>query len=227
MEKELLEKLKENIIQGRMNKDEPGRDDYDTQGHPYEGQPGVTELISQAIEEGVNLKAIVEAITEAMGLVGELFEKTEYEIPDMLASADAVGIGMDILEPHLVKEGIERKGKIVMATVEGDIHDVGKNIVALVLKGNGFEVIDLGADVSTQNIIKVVKEEKPDWVGLSALLSYTMSKMEEVTKKLKEEKLPAKVIIGGAPTSLEFSQQIGANAYGKTAFDAIGEIEAR
>ena len=162
-----------------------------------------------------------------MEAVGEKFKRNEYLIPDMLASAECVGVAMDILGPHLMKAGVEGKGKFVIATVAGDLHDIGKNIVAIMLKGAGYQVIDLGTDISVERITAAVKENQAPFLGLSALLTTTMRVMGEVIQQLKEEGIRdrVKVLIGGAPTSIEFAQEIGADAYCKDAFQAINLLK--
>jgi 5-methyltetrahydrofolate--homocysteine methyltransferase len=215
---ELIEKIAFNIVQGRVEAEDEGFDEG------LEGQPAVTELVEKALETGVDPKAIViDGLTRAMEIVGEKFEREEYLIPDMLASAECVGIAMDIMSPHLLKAGVESKGKFVIATVAGDLHDIGKNIVSIMLKGAAYEVIDLGADVPTANIINAVKEAQAPYLGLSALLTTTMRVMQEVIDGLKTEGLRdhVKVLIGGAPTSKAFADQIGADAHCKDAFEAI------
>jgi 5-methyltetrahydrofolate--homocysteine methyltransferase len=219
MEKEELpEKIAFNVIQGRVEAEDEGVDEG------LEGQPGVTELVQLALEKGLDPKSIVlEGLTKAMDEVGEKFEKGEYLIPDMLASAECVGAAMDILTPHLLKAGVESKGKFVMATVAGDLHDIGKNIVAIMLKGAGYEIIDLGADVPSDRIVDAVKENQAPFLGLSALLTTTMRVMGDIIDKLKEEGIrdEVKVFIGGAPTSPDFADKIGANAHCADAFQAI------
>jgi 5-methyltetrahydrofolate--homocysteine methyltransferase len=215
---EFIKAIAFNVVQGRVETEDEGFDDG------LEGQPGVTELVNDALENGVEPKDIViEALTKSMEEVGEKFERDEYLIPDMLASAECVGVAMDILSPHLMKAGVKSKGKFVIATVAGDLHDIGKNIVAIMLKGAGYQIIDLGTDVSVERIITAVKENEAPFVGLSALLTTTMRVMGEVVKKLDEEGLRdgVKVLVGGAPTSAAFAQEIGADAYCKDAFDAI------
>ena len=223
MEKdEFIKAIAFNVVQGRVEAEDEGFDDG------LEGQPGVTELVNEALEKGVDPKEIViEALTESMEEVGEKFERNEYLIPDMLASAECVGVAMDILSPHLMKAGVKSKGKFVIATVAGDLHDIGKNIVAIMLKGAGYQVIDLGTDVSVDRIISAIKENEAPFVGLSALLTTTMRVMGEVVKKLEQEGLRerVKVLIGGAPTSVAFAQEIGADNYCKDAFDAIDVLK--
>ncbi|MBW2566760.1 MAG: B12-binding domain-containing protein, partial [Deltaproteobacteria bacterium] len=158
---ELTSKIAFNVIQGRLEAEDEGYDEG------LEGQPGVTELVQQALEEGLNPKTIVlEGLTAAMDVVGEKFERGEYLIPDMLASAECVGAAMDILTPFLLEAGVESKGKFVIATVAGDLHDIGKNIVSIMLKGGGYEVIDLGADVSTEQIVEAIEEHQAPFLGL-------------------------------------------------------------
>ncbi len=215
---ELLKAISFNVIQGRVEAEDEGFDEG------LEDQPAVTELVNEALAKGLEPKDIViESLTTAMEEVGEKFERDEYLIPDMLASAECVGVAMDILSPHLIKAGVKSKGKFVIATVAGDLHDIGKNIVAIMLKGAGYQVIDLGTDVSADRIISAVKENDAPFVGLSALLTTTMRVMGEVVKKLEQEGLrdSVRVFIGGAPTSAAFAQEIGADAYCKDAFEAI------
>jgi 5-methyltetrahydrofolate--homocysteine methyltransferase len=219
---ELIEKIAFNIVQGRVEAEDEGFDEG------LEGQPAVTELVEKALETGVDPKTVViDGLTRAMEIVGEKFEREEYLIPDMLASAECVGVAMDIMSPHLLKAGVENKGKFVIATVAGDLHDIGKNIVSIMLKGSAYEVIDLGADVPTGVIVEAVKENQASFLGLSALLTTTMRVMEDVINKLKEEGLrdKVKVLIGGAPTSRAFADQIGADAHCKDAFEAIDVLK--
>jgi 5-methyltetrahydrofolate--homocysteine methyltransferase len=215
---ELIEKINTNVIQGRVTSEDEGFDEG------YEGQPGTVELVEEAIEKGVDVKElIVEGLTGAMDIVGQNFESGKYLIPDMLASAEAVGEAMDILSPYLEAAGMESKGKVVIATVKGDLHDIGKNIVSTMLKGAGFEIVDLGTDVPTEKIVQSVKDNDPKFLGLSALLTTTMRKMEDVISSLKDEGLreKVKVLIGGAPTSPEFAEKIGADAYCADTFQAV------
>lgn len=215
---ELIETIAFNIIQGRMTAEDEGFDEG------LEGQPAVTELIEQAVEAGIDAKTIVlDGLTGAMETVGAKFDKGEYLIPDMLASAECVGAAMDILAPLLADAGVESKGKFVLATVAGDLHDIGKNIVAIMLKGAGFEVLDLGNDVTTGRIVEAVKANNAQFLGLSALLTTTMREMGVVIKALEESGLrdQVRVLIGGAPTSEAFAAEIGADAHCRDAFHAI------
>jgi len=222
-EKEILERISFNVIQGRVEAEDEGFDEG------LEGQAAVTELVKEALTQGIDPKSIViDGLTKAMEVVGEKFEREEYLIPDMLASAECVGTAMDILNPHLVQAGVENRGKFVIATVAGDLHDIGKNIVAIMLKGAGYEVIDLGTDVPADIIAETVRDNQAPFLGLSALLTTTMRVMGEVVGRLEEEGLrdKVKVLIGGAPTSQEFADEIGADVHCKDAFQAIAALKA-
>ena len=163
-----------------------------------------------------------------MHVVGEKFATKEFFIPDMLASAEAVGEAMDILKPYLEASDVVTKGKFTIVTVKGDIHDIGKNIVAILLRGAGYEVNDLGINVPAEKIVEVVKEDSPDFLGLSALLTTTMLVMGEVIEALKENGLrdKVKVLIGGAAVSEEYAREIGADAYCVDGFHAIKVLDS-
>jgi 5-methyltetrahydrofolate--homocysteine methyltransferase len=223
MSKDIIAAIKKNVIQGRKTREDVGIDDS------FAGTPGVVELVQQAIEKNIFPKAIItKGLTAGMQVVGEKFSTKEYFIPDMLASAEAVGAAMDIMRPVLESANVETKGKFAIATVKGDIHDIGKNIVAILLKGAGYEVHDLGVDVPEEKVVEFVREEKPGYLGLSALLTTTMTEMGVVIKALEESKLrnSIKVLIGGAAVSNEFAQEIGADAYCVDAFDAVRVLES-
>ncbi len=222
MSAELLERLKENVIQGRKTKDDAGVEEA------FNGTPGVVELVAEALKSNIPVEDLItRALTAGMKVVGEKFSTKEYFIPDMLASADAVGAAMEILKPRLEEAKIETKGKFVIATVKGDIHDIGKNIVAVLLKGAGYEVNDLGIDVPEDKIINTVRDQRPDYLGLSALLTTTMTEMPVVIKSLKDNGLrgSVRVLIGGAAVSDEYAQEIGADAFCADAFQAIRIME--
>lgn len=222
-ENELLKDIAFNIIQGRAVQEDEGVDEG------LEGRPAVTELVNQALEQGIEAKTIVmNALTQAMEIVGKKFEAREYLIPDMLASAECVGAAMDILKPHLLKQGISSKGKFVIATVSGDLHDIGKNIVSIMLKGEGYDVIDLGCDVSADKIADTVKKENAKYLGLSALLTTTMQNMHGVIERIRSAGFrdQVKILIGGAPTSKAFAEQIGADAHCKDAFQAVERLRS-
>jgi len=219
---DIIEAIAFNIIQGRVEAEDDGFDEG------LEGKPAVSELVQEALREEVNPKTIVLAgLTSAMETVGAKFERGEYLIPDMLASAECVGAAMDILGPHLRKAGVESKGKFVISTVAGDLHDIGKNIVAIMLKGAGYEVIDLGTDVSAEKVVEAVAENQAPFLGLSALLTTTMRVMKDVIGQLETAGLrkKVKVMIGGAPTSQAYADEIGADSHCKDAFQAIDMLQ--
>jgi 5-methyltetrahydrofolate--homocysteine methyltransferase len=223
MSEDIINLIRENVIQGRVTQDDEGMDEG------MVGQPGATELTEQALASGISVKDIIkQGLTEAMEIVGQKFEAEEYFIPDMLASAEAVGAAMQILEPHLAKSGIKPKGKIVVATVKGDLHDIGKNIVSILLRGAGYIVNDLGHDIEPEAIVQAVEQEKPEFLGLSALLTSTMVYMGDTVKALTEKGLreKVKIIVGGAPVSEEFAGLIGADGYGADGFQAVALVEA-
>jgi len=223
MSKDFITVIKENVIQGRKTIDDEGIDEELT------GTPGVLELTQSALDNNIPLETIItQGLTEGMKVVGEKFATKEYFIPDMLASAEAVGAAMEILKPFLEAANIETKGKFVIATVKGDIHDIGKNIVAILLRGAGYEVNDLGVDVPREEIVSIVREEKPNYLGLSALLTTTMAEMGEVVKALKENGLrdKVKVLIGGAAVCDEYTEELGADAYCTDGFHAIKVLDA-
>ncbi len=222
MSEDILSMIKENVIQGRKTRNDMGIDEA------LSGTPGVVELTESALKNNISPELIIkQALTAGMGVVGEKYSTREYFIPDMLASADAVGAAMDILKPLLEESNVETKGKFVIATVKGDIHDIGKNIVAILLKGAGYEVNDIGIDVPEEKIISVVRDEQPDYLGLSALLTTTMTGMDVVIKALKENGLrdKVKVLIGGAAVSDEYAGEIGADAFCADAFQAIKALD--
>jgi len=220
---EILEEIKKNIVEGRLDSEDEGFNG------DMAGQPGVKELITRALDEKVSPKDIVtRCLNSGMDEVGRLYDSGDYLIPDMLAAAECVSEAMDLLEPHLVKEEVESAGKFVIATVEGDLHDIGKNIVSTMLRGSGFEVHDLGTGVPSDKIVGAVEEHGADYIGLSALLTTTMSHMEDVIRKLNEKGLrqQVKVFVGGAPVSSEFAQKIGADFYCEDAFEAIEKLKS-
>ncbi len=223
MSEDIVALLKENVVQGRKNKESEGIDDS------LSGTPGVVELTQLALEKNISPGIIItQGLTAGMQVVGDKYASKEYFIPDMLVSAEAVGEAMDILKPYLETLGVATKGKFTIVTVKGDIHDIGKNIVSTLIRGAGYEVNDLGIDVPTKKIVEVVKEYKPDFLGLSALLTTTMVVMGEVIEALKQNGLrdKVKVLIGGAAVSDEYAHEIGADAYCVDGFHAIKILDA-
>ena len=223
MRENIIEQIKKNVVQGRVTRDDEGMDDE------MEGKPGVTELIEEALARNISAREIIDdGLTKGMEIVGRKFDAGEYYIPDMLASAEAVGIAMEILEPHIAKAGLESKGKVLLATVKGDLHDIGKNIVAILLRGAGYTVKDIGNDIEPQVIVEAVVEEKPDILGLSALLVSTMGSMSDAVNALTEKGVrnQVKIVVGGAPVTEEFARSIGADGYGADGFDAVKVVES-
>ena len=192
----ILEDIRESLIDGDMN--------------------GVTDGVNSALAEGIPAgdvlsKGLIAGMTE----VGQLFEDGEFFVPEMLIAARAMQSGVAILKPKLVEQDIKPLGKIVIGTVKGDLHDIGKNLVGMMLEGVGFEVIDLGTDVTPEQFVDAVKEHDAGFVGMSALLTTTMPAMKSAVEALKESGLRdnVKVMIGGAPVTQNYAEEIGADIY--------------
>ncbi|MDY0357907.1 MAG: corrinoid protein [Sedimentisphaerales bacterium] len=175
-----------------------------------------------ALSEGMAPKAILdEGLIAGMDVIGDRFKKNEVYIPEVLIAARAMKMAMEVLEPELVKAGVQPIGKLVIGTVQGDLHDIGKNLVAMMLKGAGFEVIDLGVDVSPAKFVEEAKSKNAQLVGMSALLTTTMPGMEKTIKALQEAGVKAKVMVGGAPVTQSFAEKIGAQGYAPDAASAV------
>jgi 5-methyltetrahydrofolate--homocysteine methyltransferase len=190
------------------------------EGNFVETQNQVKALLAQGKSPG---EIIQKGIIEALDIVGKKFSEGECYIPEMLVSAKASQKGLEIVKPLLVKEGFQPKGKIVVGTVKGDLHDIGKNIVAMMLEGAGFQVIDLGYDVPPEKFVEALKTEKAAILALSCLITTTMISMKNTMDALKEAGLLGKVnvMIGGPPTTEDFARKIGADFRGKDAYDAV------
>jgi 5-methyltetrahydrofolate--homocysteine methyltransferase len=185
----------------------------------------VAELTRRAIDGGLDTKTILDdGLIAGMSVVGERFKSHEIFLPDVLLAARAMVAGMEILKPLLVREGIPAIGKVVIGTVQGDLHDIGKNLVAIMLKGAGFEVIDLGNDVSPQRFLDAAQKENAHVIGMSALLTTTMPVMKAVVDLAKERGVHGRtrIIVGGAPLSADYAREIGADAY---CFDGTSAVE--
>jgi len=184
----------------------------------------VEELTRQALDQGIEVKKILEeGLIAAMDVVGEHFEKEELFIPEMLLAAEAMTRGLDLLRPLFAESGIKPQGTVVIGTVEGDRHDIGKSLVSMMMRGAGFKMIDLGVDVSPEQFVKAVKEEGAHLVGMSALLTTTLPSMKATVEALKEAGLLDKVktLIGGAPVTQEYADKIGAAGYAPDAATAV------
>lgn len=183
---------------------------------------GATEVVQIALEEGVDPEKILnEGMIAAMKEVGQRFEEGDYFVPEMLIAARAMQAGLSLLRPYLVKSGVKPAGKVVIGTVKGDLHDIGKNLVAMMLEGAGFEINDLGTDVPPNKFIDAI-QDGANIVGLSALLTTTMSSLELTIKAIEAAGLrdQAKIIVGGAPVTNEYAIQIGADGYAPDASQA-------
>ncbi len=223
MRENILGMIKESVIQGRVDNDDEGL------VGGMAGLPAVRDLTEQALQQSISVKdIIVEGLTQGMQIVGQKYEAGEYFIPDMLAAAEAIGVAMNILRPHLAESDIKPKGTVVMATVEGDLHDIGKSIVCVLLQGAGYVVKDLGVDVAPEEIVSAVREKEPGFIGLSGLLTNSMTAMQEAIAAIEASGLRdrVKVLIGGPPTSEEFAREIGADAYCTDAFDTVRIVDS-
>lgn len=183
----------------------------------------VKELVQQAIDEGIPAEKILnEGLIAGMNVVGEQFRNNEIFVPEVLVAARAMNQGAALLKPLLQAEGVEAIGKIALGTVQGDLHDIGKNLVKMMLEGKGFEVVDLGTDVAPETFVEAIKEQDCKIVCLSALLTTTMGVMEDVIKAIDAAGLRDQVtiMIGGAPVNQEFADKIGADAYTSDASEA-------
>ncbi len=188
------------------------------------GDMAATESgVQEAVGEGTTPEKVLnEGLIKAMDEVGTRFEAGEFFVPEMLIAARAMKAGIAILRPLLAEAGIEPVGKVVIGTVSGDLHDIGKNLVGLMLEGAGFEVIDVGTDVSADSFVEAVQNEKPQLLGLSALLTTTMAGATEVIQKLNEANIreSVKVMVGGAPVTQAYADQIEADGYASDAASA-------
>jgi methanogenic corrinoid protein MtbC1 len=204
---ELLAKIADCIEFGKINKAAP----FPPQ---MKGQDGADELTAQAIAEGVNAQSILtDGLMVGMQKVGVKFRENKVFVPQVLMSAKAMSTAMVHLKPFFASGAVKQKGTFIIGTVEGDLHDIGKNLVSMMVEGNGYKVVDLGTDVKAEQYITALKENENAIVGLSALLTTTMVNMEKITKAIKAEMPEAIIAIGGAPVTAEFCEKIGADAY--------------
>jgi len=199
--------MRENLIYGKVNE--------------------VRDMVKKAIDEGQDVEKILnEGLISGMDIVGKKFKKNEFYIPEMLMAARAMKEGMKVLKPVLIQKDVKALETVALGVVKGDLHDIGKNLVVMMLEGAGFKIIDLGVDVFPEKFVKTVKEKKVQVVGLSALLTTTMPFMKEVIKSLEEEGLrnKVKVIIGGAPVNQDYADEIGADGYAVDAASAVDKV---
>ena len=201
---DILETIKGMVVDGKFN--------------DIEGE------VQRAVDAGTDLNLLInDALISAMDIVGKKFADGVIYVPEMLVSATTMKRGLDIIKPLLQSGEIQNRGTIVMGTVKGDLHDIGKNLVTMMMEGAGFKIIDLGVDVKIENLVETLKKEKADILGLSALLTTTMPEMQNVIEVLEEAGLrdQVKVIVGGAPIDQVFADTIGADGFGKDAVEAV------
>jgi len=214
-----LDTIKERVIQGHIN----AQSKYPPE---LEGKPGVEELVKQALEEKLEVSDILrKSLIAGMDVVGDKFSAGEYFVPEMMFSAKAMKAGLEILKPYMVDEDNISLGKVILGTVQGDMHDIGKNLVGMMLEGAGFEVIDLGINTSTDKFVAAARQNPGALVGMSALLTITMEKMRDVVHTFKDQGLHNKVFIGGAPVTKKFADEIGADGYAPDASQAVHEAK--
>lgn len=181
----------------------------------------VKELIAIALKQGFTAEKILnDALLWAMEIVSEKFKKNDIFIPEVIIAAKAMNAGTEMLKPYLAESGVEDKGVVVIGTVKGDLHDVGKNLVKIMMQGKGLKVIDLGVNVDAETFVQTAKENHADVIACSALLTSSICEMKNIVSKAKQEKLNAKIIIGGAPATKSYCDQIGADGYSTDATTA-------
>ncbi|MCL5021581.1 MAG: corrinoid protein [Bacteroidetes bacterium] len=202
----LVAKIGECVERGKVNKSSPYPNDM-------QGQEGTDELTRQALDAGIGPDAILQACNDGMKRIGDRFSRNEVFVPELLMSAKAMNAVMAHLKPYFQTGTVKAKGKFVIGTVAGDLHDIGKNLVAMVVEGNGWEVVDLGVDVKPAKFIDVVKRNPGCTVGLSALLTTTMVNMSRTVNEIKTQFPGTKVIVGGAPLTQRAADQMGADGY--------------
>jgi corrinoid protein of di/trimethylamine methyltransferase len=213
---EILKQIANCVEFGKINEKSP---------YPpnMKGQLGADELVKQALDDGIDANTILQdGLIVGMEIVGIKFRENKVFVPQVLMSAKAMSAGMAHLRPYFVSGEVQRKGKFILGTVEGDLHDIGKNLVGMMLEGNGYEVIDLGTDVKAEKFIEALEANPGSLVGLSALLTTTMRNMEKIVEDIKKANPEQKVFVGGAPVSQEYCDKINADFY---APDPQGVIE--
>lgn len=202
----ILEEIKEALMAGNANK--------------------VREGVSKALEEGIAPTTIInDALIAAMNVVGVKFKNNEIYVPEVLVAARAMHAGMEVVKPLLTGDSLKEKGTMVIGTVKGDLHDIGKNLVIMMMEGAGFKVIDLGIDVPAEKFVQAVEEHKPQVVGMSALLTSTMMQMKKTIEALAAYRDRIKIIVGGAPVTQKFADEIGADGYAPDAASAVDKVK--
>lgn len=216
-----LKDIAENVICGRADKNA---------AYPpsKKGQPGVRELVEEAIKEGVSpIEILNEGLIAGMEVVGKRFKANECYVPEVLIAARAMKTGMVVLQPLLVATGVKPAGTFIIGTVKGDLHDIGKNLVAMMLEGAGFKIVDLGIDVPGQKFLEASKENRDAIVGMSALLTTTMVEMKNNVDLIRGANLDCQIpiVIGGAPVTQEYADEIGADGYATDAASAVDLVK--
>jgi methanogenic corrinoid protein MtbC1 len=215
----ILERLAYCVENGKINRSSP---------YPpsMKDQDGADELAKRALETGIKPDEILEnALIPAMGNVGNRFSRKEIYVPQMLMAAKAMNSAMAHLKPFFLSGETKRKGKVIIGTVSGDLHDIGKNLVAMMIEGGGWEVIDLGVDVSAEKFLKALDENPGAIIGLSALLTTTMENMKKIVSTIREKYSLAKILVGGAPVTLEYCEKIGADFYSPDPQGAVNYLK--
>lgn len=212
---QIIEQIAHCIEFGKINRQSPFPPDM-------QGQDGADELTAQAIGDNISPDEILQkGLISAMNVVGQKFAENRIFVPQMLMSAKAMNSALEHLKPFFASGEVKRKGKLLIATVAGDLHDIGKNLVAMMIEGAGWEVIDLGVDAHTNKFIEYLKEDSDVVIGLSALLTTTMINMEDTVKQIKEQFPNTRIIIGGAPVTDKFRERIGADFYAPSPQEAV------
>lgn len=217
--KDFLQKLALCVENGKINKSSP---------YPpnMKDQDGADELAKRALEEGVKPDEILEnALIPAMAKVGNKFSRKEIYVPQMLMAAKAMSSAMVHLKPFFQSGETKRKGKFIIGTVSGDLHDIGKNLVAMMIEGGGWEVIDLGVDVGAEKFLKALDENPNAIIGLSALLTTTMENMKKIVTVIREKYSSSKILVGGAPVTMEYCKKIGADFYSPDPQGAVNYLK--
>jgi methanogenic corrinoid protein MtbC1 len=216
---EILKELANCVESGKIDKASP---------YPpaMKGKDGADELAKKALEDGIKPGELLEnALIPAMAAVGDRFSRKEIYVPQMLMSAKAMNSAMKHLKPFFQSGETKRKGKFIIGTVAGDLHDIGKNLVAMMIEGGGWEVIDLGVDVGTEKFLKAIDENPGAIVGLSALLTTTMENMKKTVVSLKERHSGVKILVGGAPVTQEYCDKIGADFFSPDPQGAVNYLK--
>jgi len=182
----------------------------------------VVALTTQAVDEGYTAKEILDAMLTGMSIIGVKFKNNEVFVPEVLIAARAMNSGMEVIKPLLINQGVESAGKVVLGTVKGDLHDIGKNLVRMMMVGNGLEVVDLGVNVAPEKFVAAIEENHPDILAMSALLTTTMGNMRAVIQAVTDSGLrdQVKIMVGGAPVTADFAASIGADKYSPDAATA-------